>query len=549
MTVLRTAADALVETLAREGVDRVFCVPGESYLAVLDALGRHGGIEVIACRHEAGAANMAEAHAKLTGRAGVCMVTRGPGATHASVGLHTARQDSTPMILFIGQVARSDRGREAFQEVDYRAFFGPITKWADEIDDPRRMEELVSRAFSVAGSGRMGPVALALPEDMLHEPSPPISAARACVSDMALSATVLAEIEKALSGAQRPLLILGGSGWRADGRAAIARFAAQNDLSTLLSFRRKDLLDNDAPHFVGDLGLGPNPKLIARVKQADLLICLGARLGENPTQGYTLFERAETAERLIHIHPEPEELNRVWPARLAAACDVNGAAAGLAGLNVPVSWGDWRAQARSDYEAWTAPISVSGAVNMSEVIAHLNEALPVDAIFTNGAGNYAAWLHRFVRHRAGGRQLAPTSGAMGYGVPAGIAAKLAYPDRMVVSLAGDGCFLMTGQELATAVQYGANLVIIVVDNGSYGTIRMHQERHYPGRVVGTDLKNPDFAAYAASFGAFSVKVERTEDFPAALAAACAAGRPALIHLITDVENIAPGRTIADLRKG
>jgi acetolactate synthase-1/2/3 large subunit len=547
MTVLRTAAEALVDALAKEGVERVFCVPGESYLAVLDALGRHGEIAVIACRNEAGAANMAEAHAKLTGRPSVCMVTRGPGATHASVGVHTARQDSTPMILFIGQVARGDRGREAFQEVDYRAFFGPLTKWTDEIDDPGRMDEMVSRAFATASAGRMGPVALALPEDMLHEASPPTTLARACVSDMALSGRVVSEIQAMLAGADRPLLLLGGGGWRADGRAAIAHFAAANDLPTVLSFRRKDILDNDLPNYVGDLGLGPNPDLITRIKAADVILCVGARLGENPTQGYTLFSRAETAEKLIHIHPDPEELNRVWPTRLAAVCDVNGAAASLGGVKTAPTWGRHRAQARAAYEAWTQPIPVTGAVNLSEAMAHLNEALPADAIITNGAGNYAAWLHRFIRHRAGGRQLAPTSGAMGYGVPAGIAAKLAYPDRTVVALAGDGCFLMTGQELATAVQYGANLVIIVVDNGSYGTIRMHQERHYPGLVVATELKNPDFVAYAESFGAFGVRVAQTADFPAALAAARSAGRPALIHVVTDVEDIAPGRTISALR--
>jgi acetolactate synthase-1/2/3 large subunit len=474
MTAPRTAAEALVESLAAQGVERVFCVPGESYLAVLDALGRHGGIDVIACRHEAGAANMAEAHAKFTGAPGVCMVTRGPGATHASIGLHTARQDSTPLILFIGQVAQADRGREAFQEIDYRAFFGPITKWTDEIDDPARMDEFVSRAFAVAQAGRMGPVALALPEDVLRAPSPAGPTRHAPLAPMGLADDVVTQILTHFMDAERPLLVLGGSGWRDEGYAAIARFAAMNDLPTVLSFRRKDILDNDAPTYVGDLGLGPNPTLIARVKAADLIVCIGARLGENPTQGYTLFSRAETAAKLIHIHPDPEELNRVWPTRLAAVSDVNGAALALSGHAVAGSWGAWRKAAREEYEAWTQPIPVTGTVNMSALVAHLNEALPRDAIITNGAGNYAAWLHRFIRHRAPKTQLAPTSGAMGYGVPAGIAAKLAAPERTVVTLAGDGCFLMTGQELATAVQYKANVVIVVVDNGSYGTIRMHQ---------------------------------------------------------------------------
>lgn len=539
-----TAADALVARLALEGVTRIFCVPGESYLAVLDALGRHGGIEVVACRHEAGAANMAEAHAKLTGEVGVCMVTRGPGATHASVGIHTARQDSTAVLLFIGQVARADRGREAFQEIDYRAFFGPITKWADEIDDPTRMDELVARGFAVARQGRKGPVALALPEDMLHQASPTAAASAVPPAMMGLAPAVVEAIAARLATAQRPILILGGSGWTSRGRAAIARFAAQNDLPTALSFRRKDLMDNDAATYIGDLGLGPNPALIAQVKEADLVLCLGARLGENPTQGYTLFTPQETAARLIHIHPDPEELNRVWPASLSAACDPDAAAVALA--DVVVSARPWAGQlpaARAAYEAWTQPISVTGAVNLSEVFAHLNEVLPADAIITNGAGNYAAWLHRFIRHRRANTQIAPTSGAMGYGVPAAIAAKLARPDREVIALAGDGCFLMTGQELATAMQYGANVVILVVDNGSYGTIRMHQERTYPGRVVATDLRNPDFAAYAAAFGAWSKRVDRTDAFPDAFAQARAAGRPALIHLVTSLADISPGRTI------
>jgi acetolactate synthase I/II/III large subunit len=544
------AADALVAHLKAQGVDMVFCVPGESYLAVLDSLHRQGGVQVIACRHEAGAANMAEAYAKLTGKVGVCMVTRGPGATHASVGVHTARQDSTPMLLLIGQVGLADRAREAFQEIDYRAFFGPITKWADEVDSPTRMDEFLARAFQVARAGRAGPVALALPEDVLTAPGGPIAPlARPAPAPMGLSEAVLNEILARLIAAERPVLLLGGSGWSAAGRAAIAQFAGQNDLPTVLSFRRKDLIDNDAPIYCGDLGLGPNPNLIARVKAADLIVCIGARLGENPTQGYSLFSRQETAEKLIHIHPDPEELGKVWPTSLSVVCDGDGAALALSGHAVAGPWGAWRKQARAEYEAWTQPIPVTGAVNLSEIAAHLNAVLPSDAIITNGAGNYAAWLHRFIRHRAGGRQLAPTSGAMGYGVPAAIAAKLAAPNREVIAWAGDGCFLMTGQELATAVQYRANVIILVADNGSYGTIRMHQERAYPGRVIATDLTNPDFVAYAEAFGAFGVRVERTSDFPAAFEKARAAGRPALIHLITAVEDIAPGRTISALRAG
>jgi acetolactate synthase-1/2/3 large subunit len=546
----RTGAHHIVDALVAHGVDRVFCVPGESYLPVLDALHDVSDkIQLIACRMEAGAANMAEAHGKLTGRPGVCMVTRGPGATHASVGVHSAQQDSTPMLLFIGQVSTADKGREAFQEVDYEAFFGPLAKWAVELDDAARAHEVIDRAFATALQGRMGPVAIALPEDMLAAEADGDVAVPRAVAAQGLDPGTLAEISALLGGAQKPLLVLGGSGWDDDSLRLIRTFAEQNDLPVVLSFRRKDLLDNDSPHFVGDLGLGPNPALLARMRESDLIMAVGARLGENPTQGYTLFTRAETAEKLVHIHAGAEEIGRVWPARIGAIADVRSAAAALADVNVRGDWAAWRAAARSDYEAWTAPIAVTGAVNMSEVVAHIADVLPRDAIITNGAGNYAAWLHRFVRHRAFRTQLAPTSGAMGYGVPAAIAAKLAHPEREVVAFAGDGCFLMTGQELATAVQYKANVVIVVVDNGSYGTIRMHQERHFPGRVSATDLQNPDFAAVARAFGAWAATVESTEAFAAAFAEARVAGRPALLHVKTDVEDISPGRTISSLRAG
>lgn len=546
----RSGARRLVDALVAHDVDRVFCVPGESYLPVLDALTDVADkIQVIACRMEAGAANMAEAHGKLTGRPGVCMVTRGPGATHASVGVHTARQDSTPMLLFIGQISTGDRGRDAFQEVDYAQFFGPLAKWAVELDDASRVHEVIGRAFATAQQGRQGPVAIALPEDMLSvevEDTPAQVSPRAT---QGLAPDSVACVRDALAQAERPLLLLGGSGWTAQALADIRAFAEGNDLPLLLSFRRKDLLDNDAPHFVGDLGLGPNPKLLQRVRDCDLLIAIGARLGENPSQGYTLVTAADTARKLIHIHAGAEELGRVWPARHAAVADVANAAAGLKDVRVSARWSAWREAARADYVAWTKPVPVTGAVNMSEVVAHIADVAPADAIVTNGAGNYAAWLHRFYRHRVFRTQLAPTSGAMGYGVPAAIAAKLAHPEREVYAFAGDGCFLMTGQELATAVQYGVYVVIIVVDNGSYGTIRMHQERHFPGRVSATDLRNPDFAAYARAFGAWGATVERTEDFAAAFAEARNAGAPALIHVKTAVEDISPGRTIAALRAG
>ncbi len=545
-----TAARRLVETLVVNGIDRVFCVPGESYLAVLDALADvRDRIQVVTCRHEAGAANMAEAWGKLTGRPGVCMVTRGPGATHASIGVHTAHQDSTPMILFVGQIARADRGRGAFQEVDYREVFGGLAKWAVEIDEPERTVEIVERAVATSLQGRMGPVVVALPEDMLHEPGGPAPRAAVVPARAAPDAAFLEAVRARLEAAERPLLVLGGSGWTQEASDALSGWTEKAGLPVLLSFRRKDVISNDHPTYGGDLGLGCNPKLIERVRAADLILAIGARLGENPTQGYTLFTREQTAERLIHIHPGPEELGRVWPTALSAVADVSLAALALSRLSLGRNWADQARAARADYEAFSRPVAVTGAVNMSECMAHLAEALPADAVVTNGAGNFAAWLHRFYRHRACRSQLAPTSGAMGYGFPAAIAAKLAAPQREVVCVAGDGDFLMTGQELATAVQHDARVVVIVVDNGTYGTIRMHQERDYPARTIATDLRNPDFAAYAEAFGAAAFRVERTEDFPAALAAARQAGRPALIHLITDAEDIAPGRTLTQLRAG
>lgn len=547
----KTVAQALVAGLLAQGVRRVFCVPGESYLSVLDALyATQGAIEVIVCRHEAGAANMAEAHGKLTGEPGVCFVTRGPGATHASIGVHTARQDSTPMILFIGQVAAADKEREAFQEVDYRAFFGPLAKWATELERPDRVSEMVERAFATALSGRQGPVVMALPEDLLDQPASGPAPAKARPARAGLTAGFLTALEERLTQARKPLLVLGGSGWDAGAAERLEQFVAGSGVATVCSFRRKHLLNNDHPCFVGDLGLGPNPKLIARIKEADLVIALGARLGENPSQAYSLFSREDARAKLVHIHPDPEELGRVWPNALAAAADMPSAMEALSVLAVDgARWADWTSAARSDYEAFTRPLADQGRVNLSEVFAHLAEALPRDAVVTNGAGNYAAWLHRFYRHRGFRTQLAPTSGAMGYGLPAAIAAKLEHPDREVVCAAGDGCLMMIVQELATAAQYGAAVIVIVADNGSYGTIRMHQERHFPGRVMATNLANPDFAALAQACGFFAVKVEETGAFPAALQAARASGRPSLIHLKTDVEQISPGRTIAALRAG
>jgi len=544
-----TAARRLVEALIAHGVTHVFCVPGESYLPVLDALWDvRAQIQVVACRHEAGAANMAVAYGKLTHRPGVCMVTRGPGATHASIGVHTARQDSAPMILFVGQVARRDLGREAFQELDYPAVFGSIAKWTAQVDDAERMGELVGRAFATAVQGRPGPVVLALPEDMLNDPAsrpipPPGAPAQA-----APTPAFLDSLAARLLAAERPMLVLGGTGWTAAALDALTGWADHAGLPVALSFRRKDLIDNDHRVYAGDLGLGSNPRLLERVRAADLVIALGARLGENPTQGYSLFTPQDTAVRLVHIHPDPEELGRVWPASLAAAADVAPAAAALAGIELPAGrWRVWGEAARGDQTAFCAPIGSQGRVNLSEVFHHLAEALGPDAIVCNGAGNYAAWLHRFYRHRRFRTQLAPTSGAMGFGFPAAVAAKILRPEREVVAVAGDGCFLMAAQELATAMQYGAAVVILVADNGAYGTIRMHQELKFPGRTIATDLGNPDFTAYARAFGAWARRVESTADFPDALREARAAGRPALIHLLTDLEDIAPGRRLSQLQ--
>ncbi len=546
---MTTAAQAIVDALIAEEITHVFCVPGESYLALLDALAdRRDAITVITCRQEAGAANMAEAYGKLTGRPGICMVTRGPGATNASIGVHTAQQDGTPMILFVGQIARADRGRGAFQEVDYGQMFGGLAKLALELGDAARTQEVVHRAFATAGQGRHGPILIALPEDMLGEGAAPLPYPETTPTAQGLDAATLARIGERLEAAERPVMILGGGGWDRAALDALRQWAGGCGLPVALGFRRKDLWDNDHPCYIGDLGLGANPALLATVGDADLVLALGARLGDITTQGYTLFDRPTTAERLIQILPEPSDLGRVWPASLAICANPSAAAHALSTLGVTRNWSQASSIGHDAMLRFTAPVTVTGAVNLSEIFAALHEQVGDDAILCNGAGNFAAWLHRFHRHRMPGTQLAPTSGAMGYGLPAAVAAKLLHPDRTVVVVAGDGDFMMTGQELATAVQYSANIIVLVVDNGSYGTIRMHQEREYPYRVSATDLRNPDFAMLARAYGCWSARVERTEDFAPALEEALKAGTPALIHLTTTIKDIAPGRTIESLRK-
>jgi acetolactate synthase-1/2/3 large subunit len=555
----RLAGHALVEALIAQGVTDVFGVPGESYLAVLDGFHEHRkqGIRFIACRQEGGAAFMAEAQGKLSGRPGICFVTRGPGATNASIGLHTAFQDSTPMILFIGQVASDQRDREAFQEVDYRQMFGPGTlgmaKWVGEVQDADRLPEYVARAFHTALQGRPGPVVLVLPEDMLTEMTAAPVLPRTAPAQAWPAPAALADLRSRLLAAQRPLVIAGGGGWTPDSCAALQRFAEAWQLPVGCAFRFQDLFDNRHPLYAGDVGIGINPKLAQRVQQADLIIAIGPRLGEMTTGGYTLLQAPRPSQQLVHIHAGAEELGRVYAADLMINASMSCAAQALESLAAPdgVAWTAWAHQAHADYQANLLPQPVS-PLDMAEVVKTLSRAMPEGTIFTNGAGNYSGWLHRFHRytalHQHGRNQLAPTSGAMGYGVPAAVAAAL-IQDRWVVNIAGDGDFLMSGQELATATGYGAQrLISIVVDNGTYGTIRMHQEREYPGRVSGSDLFNPDFAALAQAYGWRAARVERTEDFARALREALALPeQPTLLHLKLDAEVSTSRSTLSAIR--
>ncbi|HEY9107826.1 MAG TPA: thiamine pyrophosphate-binding protein [Roseateles sp.] len=551
------AGHKLVEALIEQGVDTAFGVPGESFLAVLDGFHEYRDrIRFVACRQEGGAAFMAEAQGKLTGRPGICFVTRGPGATNASIGLHTAFQDSTPMILFIGQVASDQRDREAFQEVDYRQMFGPGTlgmaKWVGEVHDAERLPEYVARAFHTAMQGRPGPVVLVLPEDMLTQAITAPVVAPARPAEAAPTPAALVELRERLAAARQPLVIAGGGGWTPDATAALQRFAEAWQLPVGCAFRFQDLFDNAHPNYAGDVGIGINPKLAARVKAADLILAIGPRLGEMTTGGYTLLQAPRPAQQLIHIHAGAEELGRVYTAELLINASMSQAAPALAGLAPPadIPWRDWTDAANADYRANLEPTPVA-PLDMAEVIRLIDAKLPEGTIFTNGAGNYSGWLHRFHRytalHRFGKTQLAPTSGAMGYGVPAAVAAAL-LQERWVVNIAGDGDFLMTGQELATATGYGAKkLLVVVVDNGTYGTIRMHQEREYPGRVSGSDLFNPDFARLAEAYGFAAFKAESTGQVAPALDAAIASGRPALLHLRLSADVSTSRTTLSAIR--
>ena len=551
MTAPRSGGRVLVDQLAVHGADVAFTVPGESFLPVLDAFYDHRDIKLIVCRHEAGAANMAEAYGKLTGKPGLCFVTRGPGATHASTGVHTAFQDSTPMILFIGDVGSNFRHREAFQEVDFAAMFAPLAKWAVRIDRANRIPEYIARAWQVAMSGRPGPVVIALPEDTLTATATVNDAKHWTLIEARPNGSDLDAIRTLLASARRPLVILGGPGWSADACTNIQRFASVTGLPIACAFRYQDLFDNRDANYVGDVGIGINPILAERVRTADVLMVMGARLGEMTTSGYSLVDAPSPRQKLIHIHPSADELGRVYQPELGVVSAMGPMAALLAAMD-PLDGTGWKQgaqEARADYLAWTARREIPGKVQMWDVMDWLVKNLPADAILTNGAGNYATWVHRFYRYTGFRTQLAPTSGAMGYGVPAAIAAKIVHPKRTVVCFAGDGCFLMSSQELATAVQYNLAIVFIVVNNNMYGTIRMHQEKHYPGRVMGTDLLNPQFATLARAYGCAGEIVEETSQFESAFERCVATGKPALIEIRIDPQAITPNATLDSIRAG
>lgn len=540
-----TAGRVLVDSLRLHGVDRVFCVPGESYLEVLDALHDVSEeIELVVAKHEGGAANMAEADGKLTGRPGICMVTRGPGATQASVGVHTAQQDSTPMILFIGQISSDQTGRDVFQEVDYVSMFGKLAKWVVEVTDASRMAEIAARAFHVAVSGRPGPVVVALPEDVLVAPSS-IPAHRSTVLESAQpSAVSMQKVQALLANARKPLLMVGGSGWTADACKDIAEFSAKWNIPVACTFRRQDIVDNRLSQYVGHLSLGMNPALAERLRTADVVLAVGTRISDVATDGYTLVAAPNPDQVLIHFHPDAQEVGRVFRPEIGLAISPGVAASSLAALAVPGerAWDGWTASARDAYLTFSSlpqRDARSTGVDLASAMQQMREALPADAIVTNGAGNYAVWLHRFFQYRAHRTELAPTCGAMGYGLPAAIAAALRHPNRQVVAVAGDGCFMMYPQELATAAQYGARLIVLVVNNGMYGTIRMHQEKHYPGRISGTMLMGPDYVAFAESFGAHAERVDRTEEFAGALARARAHDGISLLELVSDPKQLTP----------
>jgi acetolactate synthase-1/2/3 large subunit len=542
----RTGGQLLVDALAAHGADLAFCVPGESYLAALDALHDAPQIRLITCRQEGGAAMMADAYAKLTGRPGICFVTRGPGATNASPGVHVAHQDSSPMILFIGQVARDQAEREAFQEIDYRRMFGQLTKWTAEIEDAARTTEFVSRAFHTATAGRPGPVALALPEDMLRDRAEAAIGTPYASPEIAPTAADMARFERMLAESQRPVMIVGGSRWSEETGRRISAFAEANDIPLMTSFRCQDFVDNTGPAYAGVAGIGADPELVQRITTADLVIILGARMGEMTSGRYSYLAIPRPVQKLVHVYPDPEEIGRVYQCDLGLVATPSGFADAIEGMAARRSDGAAEAAHRR-YLEFTEPVPMKGPVQMAEIVHHISENLPPDTIVTNGGGNYTVWVHRFMRHRRYRTQLAPTSGSMGYGVPSAVAAKLVHPDRHVISFSGDGCYMMNGQEFATASHYDLPIVFIVVNNGMYGTIRMHQERDYTNRQIATELKNPNFAKLAQAYDRFGAVIETTEDFRPALEKALGEPGPSILEIRIDPDVLSPSATISGLQ--
>jgi acetolactate synthase-1/2/3 large subunit len=542
---VKLAGHLIVDCLKAQGVKRVFSVPGESFLAVLDGL-HQSGIDNVVCRQEGGAAMMAEATGKITGRPGVAFVTRGPGATNASAGVHIAKQDSTPMILFVGQIGRRMRGREAFQEVDYRSMFADVAKWVEEIDHADRIPEIINHAWHVAMSGRPGPVVLALPEDMLRDEVDLSAGPRVEVAEVGIADAVARQCAGMIETSHRPIFILGGSRWSDAARASVADYTSRLGIPVATTFRRQYLYDNAKENYIGEIGLAPNPELRKRVERADLLVILGARFSENPSQGFELLGIPEHGAKLIHVHPGAEEVGRIYTPTLGVNATPEGFLEGLQKFTVGKHF-TCNAE-RASFEAWTGDVpKVPGPVEMGEVVNHLRDTLPADTIFTNGAGNYAIWMQRFWRWRHADSYLGPVSGSMGYGLPAAIAARMEHRERPIVCLAGDGCFQMSMQEFGTAMQQRAKFVVIVVDNGIYGTIRMHQEREYPERVSGTAMRNPDFAALAQAYGAHGETVDAAGAFGPALDRAMEAETAAIVHVKVNPEALSPSQTIEGLR--
>jgi acetolactate synthase I/II/III large subunit len=550
--VTRSGGQILVDQLVLHGADVAFGVPGESYLPVLDAL-HDAPVRLISTRHEAGAANMAEAYGKLTGRPGICLVTRGPGATHASVGVHTAFQDSTPMLLLVGQVARGTTGREGFQEVDYRQFFGPLAKWVAQVEEAARLPEVMARAFSIACSGRPGPVVVALPEDMLSETADVRDARRVPVASPSPGAAGLARLAELLATADRPLIVAGEGGWTARAGTDLLAFASAARIPVATSFRCQDYVDNDAGVYAGHAGIGMAPALSRRIADADVLVAVGGRLGDIPSSGYSLLEIPNPRQQLVHVHPDPDELGAVYQPALSIVSGLEAFGAAARGLDVSAGAAlrdELVAQARAEYEAnLNDHRELPGKLQLAEVMKTLRARLRPEAILTCGAGNFTVWAHRFAEFTQYGTQVCPRSGSMGYGVAAAVAAKLVHPEQIAVCFTGDGDFVMSSPEFATAVQYELPIVVLLVNNGMYATIRMHQERLFPGRVVGTSLENPDFPALAEAYGGYGERVESTEGFGAAFERALASGKPALLELPVDPERISPRIKLSDLQKG